>query len=226
MTASILIIEDDPALNEQMTEFIGDAGYAVDSCFDGETGLLEASKEVHQLVLLDLMLPERDGISVLKMLRKRSQIPVIVVTAKGAEEERIAGLSSGADDYVTKPFNQQELLLRIEALLRRSQPSETQSTHILDVDGLQIDSRARHVETQEAAIDLTSTQFKLLWELSLYRGEVLSKAYLSQKVLNKTLGAYDRSLDMHLSRVRRKLNEAGWSGDRLQTVHGQGYCLS
>ena len=226
MPDKILIIEDDHLLNEQMCQFVGDAGYEVDSCLDGETGLLAASKGVHQLILLDVMLPKRDGISVLSMVRKISHVPIIMVTAKGAEEERITGLSRGADDYVAKPFNQEELLLRIEALLRRTQPQKVQSLQVITLDGLVINLNTREVSLQDNEIKLTLIQFKLLWDLALHKGEVLSKAYLSQKVLNKTLGAYDRSIDMHLSRVRRKLNEFQWNGDRLQTVHGVGYSLS
>ncbi|MBL4672151.1 MAG: response regulator transcription factor [Arenicella sp.] len=226
MTDRILIVEDDRLLNEQMSQFVRDAGYMVDSCFDGETGFLEASKNIYQLILLDVMLPKRDGISLLSMLRKTSQVPIIIVTAKGAEEERITGLSRGADDYVSKPFNQKELLLRIEALLRRCQLQQTLSQLVLNIDGLEIDSQHRQLRTSSNVIELTAIQFKLFWELALHKGEVLSKAYLSQKVLNKTLGAYDRSIDMHLSRVRRKLNELEWAGASLQTVHGTGYCLS
>ncbi|WHI47171.1 response regulator transcription factor [Microbulbifer sp. JMSA004] len=222
---NILIVEDDRGLNDQLSEMIQDAGYQVNACFDGNTALLEAAKQQPQLILLDLMLPEMDGISLLKILRKSSQVPVIILTAKGAEEERITGLRYGADDYVAKPFNQTELLLRIEALLRRSQPAQAESVHYTEIDNLRLDLNALQVFAGGQPIEFTAAQFKLLWELAIHRGEVLSKAYLSQQVLNRTLGAYDRSLDMHLSRVRRKLTGAGWRGDRLQTVHGKGYCL-
>ncbi|WP_445361878.1 response regulator transcription factor [Microbulbifer sp. EKSA005] len=223
--SNILIVEDDRGLNDQLCEMIQSAGYQVNACFDGNTALLEAARQQPQLILLDLMLPEMDGISLLKILRKTSQVPVIILTAKGAEEERIAGFRHGADDYVAKPFNKTELLLRVEALLRRSQPVMMEAVHHTEIDNLQLDLNAQQAFTGGLAIDFTATQFKLLWELAVHRGEVLSKAYLSQQVLNRTLGAYDRSLDMHLSRIRRKLTGAGWRGDRLQTVHGRGYCL-
>lgn len=221
----ILIVEDDQRLNQQMSELVRNAGYGVDACYDGDDGLLAAAKQEHQLMLLDVMLPNRDGISVLSMLRKTSQMPVIIVTAKGAEEERITGLRQGADDYIAKPFNPTELLLRIEALLRRINPSPPPTDQSLSIAGLQLNLQTQQAAIEGQLMDLTPIQFKLLWELGLHRGEVLSKAYLSQQVLNRSLGAYDRGLDMHLCRVRRKLNDAGWRGDRLQTVHGEGYCL-
>lgn len=225
MTAKILIIEDDNVLNHQLSQLAESAGYLVESCSDGNSGLVAASSNGFDLVLLDLMLPERDGITMLSMLRKSSQVPVIIVSAKGAEQERITGLRRGADDYIAKPFNPTELLLRIEALLRRSQPERMQPAGTVALDDLKLDLRQHRAQIGTTHLDLTHIQFKLLWELALHHGEILSKAYLSQKVLNKTLGAFDRGLDMHLSRIRRKLNQTGWSGERLQTVRGNGYLL-
>jgi DNA-binding response OmpR family regulator len=223
---NILIIEDDKILNQQLTELLTLKGYQVEQCFDGETGLLKASSQQHHLILLDVMLPERDGFSLLKVLRKSSKTPVIIVTAKNAEQERIQGFSQGADDYVSKPFSSVELILRIEAILRRSHHQVAESSNQeLTVDGLTINIEKQLVFVEDKVLELTPIQFKLLWELLLNRGEVLSKAYLYQKVLNKNIGAYDRSLDMHLSRVRRKLNEGNWQGERLKTSHGKGYCL-
>ena len=134
---NILIVEDDKILNQQLTELLTLKGYQVEQCFDGETGLLKASSQQYHLILLDVMLPVRDGFSLLKVLRKSSQTPVIMVTAKGAEQERIQGFSQGADDYVAKPFSFAELLLRIEAILRRSHHKIPDSyEHEMTVDGL------------------------------------------------------------------------------------------
>jgi len=221
----ILIVEDDLALNDQISELVRNAGYEVDSYYDGESTLLAASKQQHQLMLLDVMLPKNDGFSVLRMLRKFSQMPVIMVTAKGAEEERITGLRRGADDYIAKPFNTTELLLRIEALLRRTHQDTRHSNDQIRIDNLVFNNLSKQVRVNNVDLELTKLQFNILWQLALFHGEVLSKAYLSQRALNKTLGAYDRGLDMHLSRIRRKLNQAGWQGDRLLTIHGEGYCL-
>lgn len=222
----ILVIEDDKELNQQLAELLKSRGYEVEQCYDGDNGLHRASSGYHHLILLDVMLPVRDGFSLLTMLRKTSQTPVIMVTAKGAEQEKIQGFSTGVDDYVAKPFNTTELLLRIEALLRRStQTTPERSEQQLNLDNLLINSKDQSVMVGDEVLDFTLIQFKLLWELLLHRGEVLSKAYLYQRVLNRNIGAYDRSLDMHLSRVRRKLNDAKGPGDRLQTSHGKGYCL-
>ena len=222
---NILVIEDDKILNQQLTEILTLKGYQVEQCFDGESGLLRASSQQHHLILLDVMLPERDGFSLLKVLRKSCQTPVIMVTAKDAEQEKIQGFSQGADDYVAKPFSTAELLLRIEAILRRSHHTQEPSKQEITVDGLTINNKTQLISVEDQTLEFTPIQFKLLWELLLHRGEALSKAYLYQKVLNKKIGAYDRSLDMHLSRVRRKLNEGNWQGERLQTIHGKGYCL-
>jgi len=222
----ILVIEDDKILNQQLTELLISKGYKVEQCFDGESGLVRASSQQHHLILLDVMLPKRDGFSLLNVLRKSCQTPVIIVTAKGAEQEKIQGFSQGADDYVAKPFSSAELLLRIEAILRRSHNQVVEKpSQEMSVDGLNINIKTQQVSVSQKVLEFTPIQFKLLWELLLHRGEVLSKAYLYQKVLNKNIGAYDRSLDMHLSRVRKKLNEGNWQGDRLQTSHGKGYCL-
>ncbi len=225
--ANVLIIEDDITLNNQLATLLRREQYGVEQCFDGTTGLAKAKEDNIQLVLLDVLLPSKDGFSVLNSLRKSSQIPVIIVSAKGAEQERIMGLSKGADDYMAKPFNTQELLLRIEALLRRSNGFQSKPSYeMFIIDGLNINRVEKRVEVNHQLIEMTPIQFKLLWELVVNQGELLSKSYLSQTVLNKALGAHDRSLDMHLSRIRRKLSEANWPGERLQTVHGKGYCLS
>ncbi len=222
----ILVIEDDSVLNEQLNELLVSKGYQVEQCYDGEQGLIKASTGDYQLIVLDVMLPQRDGISLLTMLRKTRQTPVIMVTAKGAEQERIIGFTQGADDYVSKPFNPTELILRIEALLRRSTRATEEINHSeLNLENLKLNYSNKLVQVDGKSIDFTPIQFKLLWELLLHKGETLSKAYLYQQVLNRNIGAYDRSLDMHLSRLRRKLNDANGPGERLHTNHGKGYCL-
>jgi two-component system response regulator PfeR len=222
----ILLIEDDSTLNNYLADLLTNAGYVVEQCFDGVSGLKLAQTQQHQLILLDKILPKLDGVSLLKSLRETSKQLVIMISAKGAEEERILGLIHGADDYIAKPFNSQELLLRIEGLLRRSQPQVTTEKQIeISIDGLTLNSAKQIITVNNQEVDFTPIQFKLLWELISQQGTIVVKAELYQAVLNKKLGIYDRSLDMHLSRVRRKLNEANWLGDRLQTVHGKGYCF-
>ena len=224
---NLLLIEDDPTLNEQLVSLFAEHGYVVDSCFDGEQGLTMALAKNYELIVLDVMLPIRDGFSLLKILRKTDHTPVIMLTAKGAEEERIKGFSQGADDYLTKPFNSTELLLRAEALLRRSRgDTEVASVVELKFDNINLSKADGIAAVEDRTIELTPIQFRLLWTLILHQGDVLSKAFLSQTVLHRALGPHDRSLDMHLSRIRRKLIAAGGPGERLQTVHGEGYCLS
>lgn len=226
MDRKVLLIEDDVTLSSYLKDLLEKSGYIVEQCFDGESGLALAKKEKHHLILLDKMLPKLDGVALLKSLREYSQTPVIMVSAKGAEEERILGLTHGADDYIAKPFNPQELLLRIEGLLRRVQINQRFSKQFeVDVDGLVINLPTQSITVNGKKLEFTPIQFKLLWELVSKQNIVIGKSDLYQSVLNKKLGAYDRSLDMHLSRVRRKLSQANWCGERLQTVHGKGYCF-
>ncbi|WP_096087360.1 response regulator transcription factor [Agaribacterium haliotis] len=222
---NILVVEDDAELNQQISQLVSAAGYRADACFDGQSALLLAAKNNYDLVLLDLMLPELDGLTLLSMLRTSSQVPVMVVSAKGAEQERIIGLRQGADDYISKPFNATELLLRVEAILRRSQTQQSIGLMRQSICGLNLQLDTKKVFFEQLELNFTPIQFKLLWELALHRGKVLSKAYLYQQVLSRSLEAHDRSLDMHFSRIRRKLKQAGWRDDQLQTVHGKGYCL-
>ena len=174
------------------------------------------------------MLPNLNGFSLLSQLRKRKQTPVIMVTACGAEQERIKGYSNGADDYMPKPFSFVEMMLRIEALLRRSLnvKSNEVTRNSIVVDEITLDRRNLKANFAGKALDLTSTQFKLLWVLLENQNEVLSKPLLYQTVLERSFSRYDRSLDMHMSRVRKKLIEAGMSPTRLATQHGKGYLFS
>lgn len=224
---SILVIEDDHALNGQIAQLLGSRGYHTHQCFEGESGLLSAVSHRFDLILLDVLLPKLNGFEILNRLRKTHQTPVMMLTACGAEEERITGYSRGADDYVPKPFSFTELVLRIEALLRRSRGSHDTRSDLdtMEVGKLRLDRTSLSVVYGEADVSLTQIQFRLLWVLVLHQGEALSKPYLYQLVLEKEFSRYDRSLDMHLSRVRRKLVNAGMAADRLQTVHGKGYCF-
>ncbi|MCG8517535.1 MAG: response regulator transcription factor [Pseudomonadales bacterium] len=223
----ILVVEDDRSLNQQLSDLLQCQGYRVESCQDGEQGLALALAGGFDLVLLDVLLPGLDGFAVLDRLRQSHQTPVIMLTACGAEEERILGFSRGADDYLPKPFSFTELSLRIEALLRRvrGQISAPTDPDRLDSDGLMLDRPTQVVEYRQQAVTVTPIQFRLLWVLLRNRGEALSKPFLYQSVLEREFSRYDRSLDMHLSRVRRKLVAAGMAAERLQTVHGKGYCL-
>ncbi|MGB0833314.1 MAG: response regulator [Psychrobium sp.] len=218
----LLLIEDDQELSELLVRLLTMEGYEVDTASDGEAGLAKALKETHQLVLLDVMLPKLNGFEVLKQLRQQSQLPVLMLTAKGDEIDRVIGLEFGADDYLPKPFNDRELLARVKAILRRSQlmPQRTQQVQRGDI--------TLHHGRQEAVcgdekLDLTGTEFLLLAELLESPGELLDKNSLNQKVLGKRLQAFDRSLDMHMSNLRKKLPERNDGLPRIKTVRGHGY---
>ena len=221
----ILIIEDDVTLSNQVSRLLTEKGFHTSQCFDGEKGLLTALRERFDLILLDILLPSLNGLSLLNQLRQIKQTPVMMITASGAEQERIEGYRKGADDYLPKPFNFTEMMLRIEALLRRSKASLSppQSNAVLHVDQLLLNRVQQRVTFNEQQVELTPIQFKLLWVLVENQQEVLSKAFLYQSVLDRPFSRYDRSLDMHLSRVRKKLVDAGMLADRLATVHGKGY---
>lgn len=218
----LLLIEDDQELSELLVRLLTMEGYEVDTASDGEAGLAKALEETHQLVLLDVMLPKLNGFEVLKQLRQQSQLPVLMLTAKGDEIDRVIGLEFGADDYLPKPFNDRELLARVKAILRRSQlmPQRTQQVQRGDI--------TLHHGRQEAVcgdekLDLTGTEFLLLAELLESPGELLDKNSLNQKVLGKRLQAFDRSLDMHMSNLRKKLPERNDGLPRIKTVRGHGY---
>ena len=223
----VLIVEDDPTLNHQITSLLVSRGYSAHPCFEGEGGLMSALSLRFDLILLDVLLPRLDGFEVLNRLRKTHQTPVIMLTACGAEEDRILGYSCGADDYVPKPFSFTELMLRIEALLKRTLGNRDQRADpdSLTVGPLTLNRPTLTVQFDQTPVTLTQIQFRLLWILLRHQGETLSKPYLYQVVLEREFSRYDRSLDMHLSRVRRKLVEAGMQPDRLQTQHGKGYCF-
>lgn len=223
--AEVLIIEDDQVLSAQLGELLRLQGYTVRLSQLGESGLAMARANAPDLILLDVMLPDVNGFSVLRRLREQQQTPVIMLTACGAEEERIRGLRHGADDYLAKPFNSTELQLRIDAILRRTRSMDSRAIQppSLNADTLVLDRHTLRAHAGEQDVALTPLQFRLLWQLMLQRGEVLTKPYLYRVVFEREHSGYDRSLDMHVSRIRRRLTEAGLAADRLQTLHGRGY---
>lgn len=221
----ILIIDDDRELGEMLTEFLAPDHLQVSARLSGEDGL-QALQDAHwDLVILDIMLPGMSGIDVLKTLRKDSDIPVIMLTARGDDVDRILGLEFGADDYLTKPFNPRELLARIKAIMRRSRSTE-QRDHRISVGMLTLDTRARRVSADDTAIRLTGTEFELLRCLAESPGTVVSKEQLSQQVLGRRHLPYDRSIDTHISNVRGKLTAAGVDNPSIQSQRGVGYLLA
>jgi two-component system response regulator PfeR len=225
LSSKILIIEDDVFLGQKMSQLLESKGFSTEVYHDGEQGLLAALKSPFDLILLDIMLPNMNGLNVLNLLRKERQTPVMMITALGAEEDRIKGLSIGADDYLPKPFNFTEMVLRVDALLRRSlQNKEPTNTLDLKDDYLLLSRLEQSVAYNQQSIELSPIQFRLLWLLVENKGDTLTKAFLSQIALNKAYNQYDRSLDMHVSRIRKKLVATGMPSEYLTTVHGKGYC--
>lgn len=228
MNKNILIIEDDKAVNDLLSKNLANLNYKVERAFDGEVGLKMALNSEYQIILLDVMIPKLDGFSVLKRLRAKKTTPVLMLTAKGAEQDRIFGFKSGADDYLIKPFSMAELELRIEAILRRTQlikkiaiADHSESLNM----SIQFSKIDRKVIVRNQDIAFTPIEYDLLYTLVKDQGEVLSKAYLYQSVLLKEFSRYDRTLDMHISKIRKKITSAGMQVNTIKTVTGQGYCF-
>ena len=222
--AKILIIDDDSELSTMLGEFLAPENLDVSSRPTGEDGLELLGREVFDLVILDVMMPGMNGIDVLKTLRKTSEVPVIMLTARGDDIDRILGLEFGADDYVSKPFNPRELLARIKAILRRS-TATAQPGARLAVGGLELDVRRRQALAGDLELRLTGTEFEMLRCLAASPGEVVTKETLSQQALGRRHMPYDRSIDTHISNVRGKLAKAGIDNPSIQSRRGVGYCL-
>lgn len=222
INANILVIEDDQTVNGLICQNLQDEGYNVESAFDGEKGVNQAVQENYDLILLDVMMPKLDGFEVLSRLREKKQTPVLILTAKGGEQDRICGFKSGADDYLIKPFNMAELTLRIEAILRRTQTIAQPSVNIVR-GAVVLDPLSGEVMIHSNPVAFTPLEFDLLRSLMEQTGEVVSKAELYQSVLCREYSRYDRTLDMHISKIRKKMSAAGMPINTIRTVRGQGY---
>ncbi len=220
----ILIIDDDEELCELVSEYLGVEGFEVACVNDGEAGLAAALTGEHDLVILDVMLPKMNGFDVLRKLREDSKLPVLMLTARGDDMERIVGLEIGADDYLPKPFNPRELAPRLRALLRRTEtPTDDGVSTTIVIDDVEVSPAARTVTCGGEVISLTSVEFGLLYELLKDAGKVVKKEDLSEAVLERKLSPYDRSLDMHISNLRKKLGPRSDGSERIKTVRSVGY---
>jgi two-component system response regulator CpxR len=224
---AILVIDDDTELCELLAELLAQEGFRVEAVHDGATGLVRAQSAEHALVVLDVMLPGLTGFEVLGRLRKASAIPVLMLTARGEDVDRIVGLEMGADDYLPKPFNPRELVARVRAIHRRASahanPSAAESSSIR-VDDLELFPSARSARIGGKNLDLTTAEYDLLDALVQKAGVVVPREELSRVVLGRRLSAYDRAIDMHVSNLRRKLGEHS-SEERIKTVRNSGYIL-
>jgi two-component system response regulator CpxR len=223
----VLIVDDDVELCELVGEFLGQEGYTVEAVHDGESGLARVGAGGFDLVVLDIMLPELNGFEVLRRLRDRSDVPVIMLTARGEEVDRIVGLEMGADDYLPKPFSPRELAARMRAVLRRADRSgaavEPGRAEALVVGDLHVDLGARTVHSRSEEIHLTGIEFGLLEILVRHAGTVVERNELSREVLGRRANTFDRSLDVHLSNIRKKLGPMPDGSERIKTVRGIGY---
>jgi two-component system response regulator CpxR len=217
----VLIVDDDVELCRLLAERLGTEGFVIEAVHDGPRGLECALSGDYSLVVLDLMLPGLTGLDLLRRLRAHSPVPVLILTARGEDVERILGLEIGADDYMPKPFNPRELIARIRAILRRTARVVT-SAGALVVGDLRLDPAAREAWLNDAKLDLTSVEFTLLEVLLREAGSVLTREHLTETVLGRKLGPFDRVIDVHISNVRRKLGPAQ-GGERIKAVRGSGY---
>jgi two-component system response regulator CpxR len=220
----VLIIDDDEELCELVSEYLTAEGFETTCVHDGATGLEKASSGDYDLAILDVMLPKMNGFEVLTDLRKSSDMPVLMLTARGDEADRIGGLEIGADDYLSKPFNPRELLARLRAILRRISPDdEHQQPERISVDDLELSRTSRSVVREGEELGLTSVEFELLNALLRDAGTVIRKEDLSETVLERRLSPYDRSLDMHISNLRKKLGPRKDGSERIKTIRSVGY---
>ncbi|MFK3799331.1 MULTISPECIES: response regulator transcription factor [unclassified Pseudomonas] len=231
---SILAIEDDPVLGAFVHEQLDRCGFHVTWCRNGAEGLERAQSQPFDLVLMDILLPGMNGLDILVHLRRRHTMPIILMSALGAEADRISGFRNGADDYLPKPFSVDELRVRIEAILRRVELERRVNAQLVvppvtaapDIDELTFDEGLCDVRFARKAAQLTRSEYRLLETLWRSPEEVLSKPFLYQHVLQRGYSQHDRSLDMHISQIRRKLKAIGYEGHQLRTVWGKGYVLT
>jgi DNA-binding response OmpR family regulator len=217
----VLIIDDDIELCELLAARMSDEGFEIEAVHDGPRGLERALSREHSLVVLDLMLPGMGGLDVLRRVREQSPIPVLILTARGEDIDRILGLEIGADDYLPKPFNPRELIARIRAILRRSVRFAA-GTHPLIVGDLRLDLASREARLQGRLISITSAEFALLEMLMQHAGRIVTREELTEAVLGRKLGPFDRVIDVHVSNIRKKLGTSQ-GVERIKAIRGSGY---
>jgi DNA-binding response OmpR family regulator len=224
VTDRILLIEDDARLAEMVRDYLGGAGFRVERADSGASGLALQARETFDAIVLDLMLPDMDGLDVCRRIRARATVPILMLTARGDAMDRVIGLEVGADDYLPKPFEPRELLARLRAILRRSR-GEARSD-VLRFGRLEIDRGAREVRLDGEVRPLTSHQFGLLLALAEHAGRVMSREVLMDLLKAEPLEAFDRSIDVHISRIRAAIEDDARKPRRVITVRGAGYVFA
>ena len=229
---ALLVIDDDTELCELLTDYLVPEGFEVETVHDGATGAERVLAGNYDLVILDVMLPGMNGFDVLRKIRKTSMLPVIMLTARGDDIDRIVGLELGADDYLPKPFNPRELVARVRAIQRRAEvrasapAGAAQYSSEVSVGDVMLSTVSRSVKRDGEPIELTSVEFTLLEVLLRQAGQVISREELVEKALGRRLSAYDRSIDVHVSALRKKLGHHCGNSERVKTIRGVGYLYS
>jgi two-component system response regulator CpxR len=223
-TKSILLIEDDTELCALMRDYFGRYGIRIESAHDGHTGLAKALGKKFDLIILDVMLPVLNGFELLRQIRRRSAVPVIMLTARTAQADRIAGLDAGADDYLPKPFGPEELLARIRAVLRRTGNPMRLRPLILEAGGVKMNMQARQVWNRGSRVEVTSIEFDILELLLRAAGRIVSRDELTTALYQRRATPFERSIDVHISHLRKKLKSQGQP--LILTVRGIGYIFS
>jgi two-component system OmpR family response regulator/two-component system response regulator CpxR len=229
MKERLLLVDDDVELCELLGDYLRHEGYEIDCAHNAREALVRLEgNHPYSLMVLDVMMPGQSGLELLQQMRPRVQLPVIMLTGRGEEIDRILGLEMGADDYLGKPCNPRELLARIRAIRRRSEVPAQQTEfpqQPIELHGIRLDPGQREVRVAGKVVELTSAEFNVLAYLLHNAGRVMSKAELTERVLHRPLTAYDRAIDVHVSRLRQKLQRGGDSQELIKTLRGEGYLL-
>lgn len=213
----ILVVEDEPDLLASLAQALREEGYAVDEAPDGEEGFYKAENYDYDAIVLDVMLPKLDGWEILQRLRQTKKTPVLMLTARDQLRDRVRGLDTGADDYLIKPFDLEEVFARLRSVIRRS---KNNTTNVLVLGPVQIDTAARHVSLNEKPVELTAREYSLVEFLALHRGEVVTRTQLYEHLFDENESSLSNLLDVHVSNVRKKLG-----AEFIVTRRGHGYCI-
>jgi two-component system response regulator CpxR len=218
----VLMVDDDVVLTDGLRRLLAMDGFRLEAVHRAEEGYTRAVEGRHALVILDIMLPDGDGRQLLRRIRGASDVPVIMLTARGDDKDRIFGLEAGADDYLAKPFNPRELIARMRSVLKRRRPAPLPTT-TLRVGDLTVRTNTRQVTLEDATVEVTGAEFDILVLLMQSAGQILSREQLAKVALGRTLGMYDRSIDNHVSNLRRKLGGLPDGSERIRSIRGAGY---
>ncbi len=222
----LLIIDDDQILSEMLSEYLSEEGFATDCVHDGLEGLNQAKSGDYDLVILDVMLPTLNGFEILKRLRKDSSVPVLMLTARGDDVDRIVGLEIGADDYLPKPFNTRELVARIRSILRRTDNKSLSKEAAWSLGNLKIDIQNWQASYNNQEFELTSAEFRIIDKLFKQNGNPVSREELTEYALGRAMNDFDRSIDTHVSNLRKKLTDLNINEIQVKSVRGIGYALA